>query len=176
VVDDAGILRFDRASHGRLTRPRDDALENLVVDFEIALLVRVFDGGTVEFEGVGYAPEGRVLGVEAAGPAAADVALLLTTGALACNARLVQAEGRWTVLGDPTEAAVEVACTKAGVDLDETSTPTEGRWAIVPPWFYAKLLLDDRFVKAGTAATDAVRRPATTRTPRVGRSSALFRP
>jgi hypothetical protein len=47
---------------------------------------------------------------------------------------------------------------QAGVDLDETNTPTDGRWAIVPPWFYSKLLLDDRFVKAGTAATDAVLR------------------
>lgn len=45
-----------------------------------------------------------------------------------------------------------------GVDLDETNTPTEGRWAIVPPWFHAKLLLDERFVKAGTARTDEVLR------------------
>lgn len=47
-----------------------------------------------------------------------------------------------------------------GIDLDETNTPSDGRWAIVPPWFYGKLLLDDRFVKAGTPATDAVLRNA----------------
>lgn len=45
-----------------------------------------------------------------------------------------------------------------GVELDETNTPSDGRWAIVPPWFYGKLLLDDRFVKAGTATSDAVLR------------------
>lgn len=47
---------------------------------------------------------------------------------------------------------------QAGIDLDETNTPSDGRWAVVPPWFYGKLLLDDRFVKAGTPATDAVLR------------------
>lgn len=46
----------------------------------------------------------------------------------------------------------------AGVDLDETNTPSDGRWAVVPSWFHAKLLLDDRFVKAGTPTTDAVLR------------------
>jgi hypothetical protein len=43
-----------------------------------------------------------------------------------------------------------------GVELDETNTPTEGRWAIVPPWFHAKLLLDDRFAKSGTPRGDEV--------------------
>jgi magnesium-transporting ATPase (P-type) len=77
--------------------------------------------GAAELDGVGYAPVGRVHGVDEGSPAAADVAVLLTTAALACNARLTQAEGRWTVLGDPTEAAVEVACAKAGIDLEAAS-------------------------------------------------------
>jgi hypothetical protein len=47
-----------------------------------------------------------------------------------------------------------------GVELDQTNPPSDGRWAIVPPWFYGKLLLDDRFVKAGTATSDAVLRNA----------------
>lgn len=41
-----------------------------------------------------------------------------------------------------------------GVKLDEANTPSEGRWAIVPPWFHGVLLQDDRFVSFGTAATD----------------------
>ena len=77
--------------------------------------------GTVEFTGVGYAPGGTMHGVDPAGAAGADVALLLTVGSLACNARLVEADGRWAVLGDPTEAAVEVACRKAGIDLDDAA-------------------------------------------------------
>lgn len=39
--------------------------------------------------------------------------------------------------------------------LDEQNVPTDGRWAIVPPWYYAKLLLDDRFVKSGTDSAAA---------------------
>ena len=73
----------------------------------------------VEFDGVGYAPDGAMRGVDPGSVTAGDVALLLTAGALACNARLVEVDGRWTVLGDPTEAAVEVACAKAGIDLAE---------------------------------------------------------
>jgi len=45
-----------------------------------------------------------------------------------------------------------------GVELDEANVPSDGRWVVVPPWYYAKLLLDDRFVKAGTPATDQVLR------------------
>lgn len=43
-----------------------------------------------------------------------------------------------------------------GVSLDESNVPQGGRWAIVPPWFHGLLLKDDRFVAAGTPATDAV--------------------
>lgn len=45
-----------------------------------------------------------------------------------------------------------------GVELDEADCPSDGRWVAVPPWYYGKLLIDDRFVKAGTATTDAVLR------------------
>jgi magnesium-transporting ATPase (P-type) len=77
--------------------------------------------GAVTFEGVGYAPDGAMHGVEPSSAAAGDVTLLLTAGALACNARLLETDGRWTVLGDPTEAAVEVAGAKAGIDLVEAA-------------------------------------------------------
>lgn len=40
--------------------------------------------------------------------------------------------------------------------LDEASVPTMGRYCIVPPAVYSQLLLDARFVSAGTAQTDSV--------------------
>lgn len=40
--------------------------------------------------------------------------------------------------------------------LDEANVPSDGRFAVVPPVFYSQLLLDSRFVAAGTAKTDAV--------------------
>lgn len=40
--------------------------------------------------------------------------------------------------------------------LDDANVPTEGRWVVVPSWFYGYMLKDARFVSAGTQATDAV--------------------
>ncbi len=42
-----------------------------------------------------------------------------------------------------------------GVLLDESNTPLEGRFVVVPAWFHGLLLKDDRFVKAGTYHSDA---------------------
>lgn len=36
-----------------------------------------------------------------------------------------------------------------GTKLDERDVPSDGRFVIVPPFFHAALLLDDRFVKTG---------------------------
>lgn len=46
----------------------------------------------------------------------------------------------------------------AGVALDELNIPSEGRAAVVPPWFYGLIEKDDRFVKAGTPTSDQVLR------------------
>lgn len=84
-------------------------------------------GGRFEFEGVGYAPEGAMRSVVPQTAVAttdavdADVRLVLVAGSLSSNARLVEKDERWTVLGDPTEAAVEVAARKAGIDPDSES-------------------------------------------------------
>ena len=40
------------------------------------------------------------------------------------------------------------------VVLDETDTPTDGRFVIVPAWFHGLLLKDDRFVRSGTFRGD----------------------
>ena len=77
-----------------------------------------------EVTGVGYAPEGDV---EADGEKwlAADnneLRLLVAGGALCSNARLVAPEekgGRYTVLGDPTEACLLVSAQKAGLTLED---------------------------------------------------------
>lgn len=42
-----------------------------------------------------------------------------------------------------------------GVLLDNSKCPLEGRWMIVPPWFYGRLLKEDRFVSAEKAGTTA---------------------
>ena len=40
--------------------------------------------------------------------------------------------------------------------LDDGNVPSEGRWVVVPSWFYGLMLKDNRFVAAGTTKTDAV--------------------
>lgn len=45
--------------------------------------------------------------------------------------------------------------TDLGVLLDESETPEEDRWAIVPPWYHQQLELDTRFTGFGTAENRA---------------------
>jgi hypothetical protein len=42
-----------------------------------------------------------------------------------------------------------------GVLLDETDTPIDGRFVVVPAWFHGLLLKDERFVKSGSSRSDA---------------------
>ena len=79
--------------------------------------------GAVEVIGVGYSPEGglRADGIEVEGSLPGDLRELLVAGALANDARVLpptEDTGRWSVLGDPTEAALRVVAAKAGLDLD----------------------------------------------------------
>jgi hypothetical protein len=50
---------------------------------------------------------------------------------------------------DPYEHLVDLS-----VLLDETDTPLNGRFCVVPAWFHGLLLKDDRFIKAGTMRSD----------------------
>lgn len=45
-----------------------------------------------------------------------------------------------------------------GVALDESNTPEDGRWMVVPPWYEAMLRLDERFSSFGTDANRAILR------------------
>ena len=81
-----------------------------------------FPGGhEIAISGVGYAPEGELTGLATEdGDAPAKLATLLEAVVLCNDAALVPPEddlGRWSVLGDPTEAALLVAASKAGIDI-----------------------------------------------------------
>jgi len=41
------------------------------------------------------------------------------------------------------------------VKLTDSKVPTEGRWVIVPPWFYGRLLKEPNFIDASKAGTTA---------------------
>ena len=79
-------------------------------------------GRKLSATGVGYAPEGKI--VDAGGavepPLAADLGRLPVAAGLCNDSRLIPPNGmtlNWTVLGDPTEAALCVVAQKGGVDL-----------------------------------------------------------
>ncbi len=76
--------------------------------------------GTLEVSGTGYEPKGEVRAdgrvVE---PAPEGVARLLSAAALCNDASLELDEGRWRIVGDPTEGALVVISRKA--KLDEAS-------------------------------------------------------
>ena len=76
------------------------------------------DGEVVEVSGTGYEPSGSFeIGGAAVSPADHPVAIEMARIAILCNdAGLEEADGAWTVLGDPTEGALVVLGQKAGLD------------------------------------------------------------
>ncbi|WP_238613288.1 cation-translocating P-type ATPase [Candidatus Oscillochloris fontis] len=78
-------------------------------------------GRMFEVQGGGYTPVGAiVLDGQPVGHDA-DLETLLRAAALCNDARLIappDPQGDWTILGDPTEAALLVAAHKAGLDLE----------------------------------------------------------
>ncbi|MFZ1702141.1 MAG: hypothetical protein WBO10_06250 [Pyrinomonadaceae bacterium] len=51
---------------------------------------------------------------------------------------------------EPTKDDAYEHLVDIGVLLDESDTPIDGRFVIVPAWFHGLLLKDDRFVRSGT--------------------------
>ena len=74
----------------------------------------------LEVTGSGYNPEGefRQNGV-AINPKEDDIALLLKIGVLSNNANLERTNGKWRIVGDPTEGALLVVAKKSGI-LEKT--------------------------------------------------------
>jgi len=76
--------------------------------------------GTTRFTGIGYVPEGQVLGPDYGPPEGrlrAEQVVAIAGGSLANNAALRQSgDGQWQIEGDPTEAAFLVAEKKFGIE------------------------------------------------------------
>jgi cation-transporting P-type ATPase F len=81
-------------------------------------VVALFAGGQVyQVSGSGYAPEGQILQADQPVDLESRLSLveMLRAGMLCNESTLSRHEGRWTIQGDPTEAALVVAATKAGL-------------------------------------------------------------
>ncbi|MCX6700186.1 MAG: cation-transporting P-type ATPase [Methanomicrobiales archaeon] len=76
-------------------------------------------GRSLAVTGTGYTPEGQVLENGQPVPPDSDLRQLLVAGSLCNNSRVVRPvpdSSHWTILGDPTEAAMKVVAQKTGVD------------------------------------------------------------
>ena len=75
--------------------------------------------------GVGYGPEGEITPDEPESQKRMDALKeVFTAGVLCSNARLVPPDAsnsQWTILGDPTEAAILVAAEKSGIRYEDES-------------------------------------------------------
>jgi len=75
-----------------------------------------FDESSAKVEGSGYNPEGAIK--ISTGENSSTLELLLRTAGLCNNANLQEENGRWNVVGDPTEGALITLVKKSTVDLD----------------------------------------------------------
>ena len=73
------------------------------------------DGKTIEVSGSGYEPSGKF------SEKTKDLDLLLEIGALNNDAKLVSEDGKYSVMGDPTEGCLLVSAGKAGIDYHALS-------------------------------------------------------
>jgi magnesium-transporting ATPase (P-type) len=80
-------------------------------------------------EGIGYEPSGRVSTEEREADldTDGDLAALVRVNAAANDATLTEDDGRWQLLGEPTEGALATLAAKVGIDTDDI-----GRRAVVP--------------------------------------------
>jgi len=88
---------------------------------EMTVRVVMTASGRTELAGTGYEPRGELLAGGAPlgdGDQRTEVERTLAVGFLANNAALVERDGRWTVHGDPTEAALKAAALKAGLSAE----------------------------------------------------------
>jgi P-type Ca2+ transporter type 2C len=88
---------------------------------EMTVRVVVTASGRATFEGSGYAPEGTVRADEGkpiGDELRVEIERALAVADRANNASVQQQNGRWTVQGDPTEAALLVAARKCGLSSE----------------------------------------------------------
>ncbi len=79
-------------------------------------------GSSVGVTGNGYAPDGELQTGDTRVVSIADDAGLrwtLLAGAACNDAALIQQDGQWAIVGDPTEAAMIVVAAKAGLSADQ---------------------------------------------------------
>lgn len=136
-----------------LTYTKDtDLTVQVLTDSEQLLLIDQAKAFAFEIDDIDdrQVRSGGALMTEAAQRAAfglRDVTDQYVAGLMKAGTNASNALGAITVSTTPTDAYDKVLVPMS-VKLDEANVPTEGRFVVVTPAFYGKLLLDGRFIKA----------------------------
>jgi len=131
---------------------------------EMTIVRIVTPVGEVTVTGAGYRPEGRLehagVPLQEGGDLWRQAALVLDAGSAAGNATLQGHDGRWTIQGDPVDAAFLVAQRKIGTQHRPTpALATTGKPDVVLD-HCTHLQIGDRLAPLDNATTDTIRRDA----------------
>lgn len=105
-------------------------------------------GARLTVTGTGYNPHGQIVSADGQG-SKDELTQLLRAAGLCNNSRLLPPNGessRWSILGDPTEAALKVVACKAGIELEAEET-------LLPRW--REFPFDSRRKRMSTVHTQA---------------------
>lgn len=95
-----------------------------------------------------------------------DAADIYVEALLRAGVATANALGTIAVATASPTAAYDSVLIPLKVALDEANVPTEGRYALIPPWVHGRLLRDDRFIRA-----DASGKPAASANGMVGEAA-----
>ena len=84
-----------------------------------------------------------------------DVADSYLAGLMAAAVPVENTLGTSVAPLEPTSDDAYETLVDLGVLLDESNTPIDGRFVVVPAWFHGLLLKDNRFVSSGSMRSDA---------------------
>jgi hypothetical protein len=157
--DTVRITSISRPTIGTYTKGSTTVTPEQLTDAQRSLLINQVKYFAFEVDDVDYrqVADGGALMNEAAAEAAyglADTADQYIAG----------------LYGDVTNTISTVSITSATlavdgiadlmVKLDEANVPSEGRWVVVPPWYYGLLLEEDKFVRVDASGSDMALRNA----------------
>lgn len=95
---------------------------------------KIYASGWYDADGVGYEPIGRILHagkvVQPSDESAKSLYMAFKIGAICNNAHLIKEGERWSIRGDPTEAALLVSAQKAGFLKEEFEKAERRVWEI----------------------------------------------
>lgn len=141
---------------GNYTRNTDITAPETLTSSQTTLLIdqaKFFNFQIDDLDQAQTNPKVMETAMQRAAYAVAEVVDQFVAGLMAAGVAAGNNLGSVSDLGTPTNAYLHLVA--LGVALDEANVPIEGRWAVIPPWYHGLLLQDQRFVGAGSLASDA---------------------